>query len=152
MSLNTQKAKHISKQRFNAGYSLGISSSKNYQIIQDAQLLAQHIITYMQSKNPDYQFTDFYQPNLVKTLRLLIKNQKMFLAFLNTISFSVEDFFQIGVYVIPHVFTSHLIRFIKVTYFGADPNLIKPRKRKSKKETIEEDIIDDIEDIEENED
>ena len=76
----------------------------------------------------------------------------MFLAFLNTISFSVEDFFQIGVYVIPHVFTSHLIRFIKVTYFGADPNLIKPRKRKSKKETIEEDIIDDIEDIEENED
>ena len=152
MSLNTQKAKHISTQRFNAGYSLGISSSKNYQIIQDAQLLAQHIITYMQSKNPDYQFTDFYQPNLVKTLRLLIKNQKMFLAFLNTISFSVEDFFQIGVYVIPHVFTSHLIRFIKVTYFGADPNLIKPRKRKSKKETIEEDIIDDIEDIEENED
>lgn len=151
MSLNTQKAKYISKQRFNAGYSLGIGSSKNFQITQDAQLLAQHIITYMQSKNPDYQFTDFYQPNLVKSLRLLIKNEKMFLAFLNTISFTVEDFFQIGVYVIPHVFTSHLIRFIKVTYFGADPALIKPRKRKSKKAVDQQNIIEDNEELEESE-
>jgi hypothetical protein len=67
-------------------------------------------------------------------MRLLIKNEKAFLNFLNTISFSVDDFFHISVYVIPHVFTSHLIRFIKVTYFGADPELIKPtRKKKTKK-------------------
>lgn len=152
MSLNTQKAKNISKQRFSAGYSLGINSSKNYEIVQDAQLLAQHIITYMESKYPEFQFTDFYDPLLVKTMRLLIKNQKMFKAFLNTISFTVEDFFQIGVYVIPHVFTSHLIRFIKVTYFGADPELIKPRKRKSKKDKIQQENPEDIQDIEENED
>lgn len=136
MSENTQKAKIVSKQRFSAQYTLGISSSKSYEIVQDAQLLAQHIITYMENKNSKFQFTDFYDPALVKAMRLLIKNQKAFKNFLDTISFSIEDFFQIGVYVIPHVFTSHLIRFIKVTYFGADLELIKP-KRKRKITNIE---------------
>lgn len=148
MSENTQKAKRASKQKFSAAYTLGISSSKSFEITQDAQLLAQHIITYMQNKNPKYQFTDFYDPALVKAMRLLIKNEKAFLNFLNTISFSVDDFFHIGVYVIPHVFTSHLIRFIKVTYFGADPALIKPtRKKKTKKSNqIDDQIEEQIED------
>lgn len=137
----------MSKQKFSTTYSLNINSSKNFEITQDAQILAQHIITYIQNKNPKYQFTDFYDPVLVKTMRLLIKNQKAFLNFLNTISFTVEDFFYIGVYVIPHVFTSHLIRYIKVTYFGADPKLIKTtRKKKTKKsQKIEDQIEDQIE-------
>lgn len=135
---NIQKAKSASKERFSTQYSLGISSSKNYEITQDAQILAQHIIKYMQTKNKNYQFTDFYDPALIKAMRLLIKNQKAFKNFLASISFSVEDFFEIGVYVIPHVFTSHLIKYIRVIYFGADPEILKTKKKKNNKKEKQE--------------
>ena len=128
---NIQKAQSVSKARVSTQYSIEISSSQSYELMQDAQLLAQHIISYMESKNPNFQFTDFYDPALIKAMRLLIKNQKAFRNFLKQISFSIQDFFEIGVYVIPHVFTSHLIRYIRVIYFGADPEILKSKKKKT---------------------
>lgn len=118
MSFNSQKAKKASTQRLSTTYSLGLNSSKQLQVGQDVQLLAQHLIQYMQKKHPDYQFIDFYDPTLVKSIRLLIKNQKMFRKFLDDISFDVDQFFNISVYLIPHVYTSYLIKFIKETYLA----------------------------------
>ncbi len=116
MSSNSQNAKSASKARISTVYTVGLNSSKRLQIGQDVQLLAQCLITYMQKKYSQYQFTDFYDPLLVKAIRNLIKNEKHFLEFLNEIHFEAEQFFTISVYIIPHVYTTYLIKFIKETY------------------------------------
>lgn len=116
MSKNSQNAKQASKMRISSTYTVGLNSNKRLQIGQDVQLLAQYLITYIQRKYPQYQFVDFYQPLLVKSLRNLIKNEKHFLEFLKEIHFDIDEFFTISVYIIPHVYTTYLIKFIKETY------------------------------------
>lgn len=116
MSINSENAKKASKMRLRVNYAIGLNSSKQLQIGQDVQLLAQHLITYIQQKHPQYQFTDFFQPSLVKNIRGLIKNPKHFNQFLNNIHFDAEQFFTISAYLIPHVYTSYLIKFIKEQY------------------------------------
>lgn len=68
----------------------------------------------------------------------MIKNENLFHAFLTTISFSPDEFFENAVYVIPSVFTPHLIRYIKVTYLGQTlcEKSSKKKLKKSKKEKI----------------
>lgn len=116
MSINSENAKKASQIRLRTNYAIGLNSSKQLQIGHDVQLLAQHLITYIQQKYPQYQFTDFFQPTLVKNIRGLIKNPKHFNQFLNNIHFDVEQFFTISAYLIPHVYTSYLIKFIKEQY------------------------------------
>lgn len=116
MSINSQNAKLASKYRISTTYTVGLNSSKRMQIGHDVQLLTQFLINYIQKKHPNYQFIDFYDPILVKTLRNLIKNEKHFLEFLNEIHFEIDEFFTISVYIIPHVYTTYLIKFIKETY------------------------------------
>lgn len=116
MSINSQNAKKVSRSRISTTYTVGLNSSKRMQIGHDVQLLAQFLINYIQKKHPQYQFKDFYDPVLVKTLRNLIKNEKHFLEFLKEIHFEIDEFFTISVYIIPHVYTTYLIKFIKETY------------------------------------
>lgn len=110
------KIKEATKEKISTTYSIGLNSSKRFQLIQDVQLLAQYVVSFMQNKYPDYEFKDFYDPVLIIKLRNLIKNEKAFREFLNNIHFEVEQFFNISVYLFPQVYTSYLIKFIKETY------------------------------------
>lgn len=44
------------------------------------------------------------------------------MAFLKDISFTLDEFLNIAVYICPHCFTSNLIKFIKTNYLKTNEN------------------------------
>jgi len=97
-------------------YQLGSNSGKDIAMMQDIQLLASALVDWIEQRDPKFIFKDFFDPVFTKKIRLLIKNPTLFNCFLASISFSYIDFFHNAVYLIPHVFTSHLITFIREKY------------------------------------
>lgn len=87
--------------------------------------MAESLISYIETKYPDFEFTDFYDQTLLKELRNLIKDKEEFFKFLDIISFSLKEFLEISTYVIPNVYTSHLIKFIRENYLNLPPKIAK---------------------------
>jgi hypothetical protein len=52
----------------------------------------------------------------VDNFKKLVKDEENFKKFLNDISFTLDEFLNIAVYVCPHCFTSNLIKFIRSNY------------------------------------
>ena len=125
MKKNTKNAALDTRAKFTSTYKLGCSAIKNIQLSQDAQILAESLISYIETKYPDFEFTDFYDQTLLKELRNLIKDKEEFFKFLDIISFSLKEFLEISTYVIPNVYTSHLIKFIRENYLNLPPKIAK---------------------------
>lgn len=139
MSINTENAKRKQAEALSRSYQLGINASKSLELRQDAQSLAECIISYLETKNTKYVFTDFYDPYLIKQMRMLIKNKQEFINFLTNISFSINEFLEISAYVIPSVYTSHLIKFIRQEYLNLPP-AVKTKKKSKVKENKKKDV------------
>jgi hypothetical protein len=65
-----------------------------------------------------YQFNDFYDKQFVDNFKKLVKDEENFKKFLKDISFTLDEFINIAVYICPHCFTSNLVKYIKTNYIG----------------------------------
>lgn len=74
------------------------------------------MVDYLEDYHKDYEFSDFYDDKFIKYFKELIKNETEFIKFLNDISFTIDEFLNIIVYICPHCFTTNLIKFIRTHY------------------------------------
>lgn len=72
----------------------------------------------MEKNCKEFVFTDFYDKAFIDNFKILIKDENKFKKFLTDISFDLDEFLHIGVYVCPHCFTTNLIKFIKTHYLN----------------------------------
>lgn len=72
----------------------------------------------MEDNYKNFEFVDFYDKSFVNNFKALIKDEVKFKAFLKDISFTLDEFLHIIVYICPHCFTTNLIKHIKSTYLG----------------------------------
>jgi hypothetical protein len=82
----------------------------------DTQILLEKLVTYIEAKNPNIKINDLYEKEFTEEFKALVKNEEEFLKFLNDINFSLTEFIEISVHVVPHCFTSNLVKFIKKQY------------------------------------
>ena len=82
----------------------------------DTQILLEKLVTYVEAKYPDIKINDLYEKEFVDAFKALVKDETEFLNFLNDISFTLTEFVEISVHVVPHCFTSNLVKFIKKQY------------------------------------
>lgn len=104
----------------------------------DLENLVQILVDHLQEINPKFEFTSFYSDDFINGFRDLVKDQDRFTTLLTVEKITVEEFIKIGVYLAPHCFTTHLIKFIRRTYLNLDPTLpkrIKYSKRAAKSNT-----------------
>lgn len=73
---------------------------------------------YLEENCKNYEFVDFYDKGFTDNFKNLVKDKEKFKAFLKDISFTLDEFLHIAVYVCPHCFTTNLIKFIKNNYIG----------------------------------
>jgi hypothetical protein len=88
------------------------------ELYHDTQVLSEKLIDYLEEHCKGYEFTDFYAKQFTDNFKALIKNEEKFKAFLNDISFTLDEFLHIIVYICPHCFTANLIKYIKAHYIG----------------------------------
>jgi hypothetical protein len=88
------------------------------EVYYDSLILSEKLIDYLEDTCKGFKFVDFYDKAFMDNFKALVKDEDRFIAFLNDISFTLDDFLHIAVYVCPHCFTSNLIKFIKTHYIG----------------------------------
>lgn len=84
----------------------------------DIQLLSEKLIDYLEELHKGYQFVDFFEKNFIDYFKELIKDEIKFKIFLKDISFTLDEFLHIVVYICPHCFTTNIIKFVKTHYVG----------------------------------
>lgn len=88
------------------------------EVYHDTQILSEKLVDYLEENCKHYEFVDFYDKAFVDNFKALIKDEVKFKAFLKDISFTLDEFLHIIVYICPHCFTTNLIKFIKTHYIG----------------------------------
>ena len=88
------------------------------EVYHDSLILSEKLIDYFEENCKGYTFVDFYDKPFMDNFKNLVKDETKFVAFLNDISFTLDEFLHIAVYICPHCFTSNLIKFIRTHYVG----------------------------------
>lgn len=90
------------------------------ELYHDTQVLSEKLVDYFEEHVRGYQFNDFYDKQFIDNFKKLVKDEEHFMAFLKDISFTLDEFLNIAVYVCPHCFTSNLIKYIKTNYLKSN--------------------------------
>lgn len=97
-------------------YTIGSNASHLLELNEDIRDLTTKMVIFLLENYPDINYEDFYDKKVLTILKNIIKDEQKFKVFLKSINYTLNDFLNIGVYVCPQVFTTNIIKFIRITY------------------------------------
>ncbi len=114
--INKLNIKTCLKEIATNNYQIGSNASKLMDLSIDIETILLMLVEQFEKNNENYVFNSIYDQQFIDLFKKLIKTPDEFNPFLKKNFITIDEFMKIGIYLAPHCFTSHLIKFIRKTY------------------------------------